>query len=276
MKFVSSVGPVGPEEIQNLGGAKLVTVFNELRSANGEPTTKRFSDNVTGRRRTLSAYETWAARQSKKATPIPYSNWSRPNDSPKADSGSRSSLAAVVRKPSVARVVSTPSENGLIMLPAADKIRPHKPSTNRGKIIALGCREQGVTMKEMQELTGWVPQQIRSCLRQINAYCGHGIEERAPDHFFISGTPRSRKEMYWPARDEVREYRKGTKRAKVIEMLRRPEGATFSAIKEACGWNDTQAYEGIKLVHGYVGYGIREKDGVIRAFTKAEEQNGDS
>jgi hypothetical protein len=271
MKFSSSVGPVGLEDIATLSESQLLLVHNELRAANGDSTTKRFSDSKSGRERTTRAFELWKSRQPQRATPI------TPTMAPaplKAKPLVRPQEPVRATPAPAARIVSAPAatEDGLIRLPARGDIRTHKPSTNRGKIITLGSREQGVTMAEMRQLTGWVPQQIRSCLRQINDYSGHGVEERTPDHFFITGAPRSRKEMSWPARGDIREHRKGTKRATVLEMLRRPEGASFEDVKAACGWNDIQAYEGIKLLHGYLGYGIEEKDGVIRAYTKEERK----
>lgn len=268
MKFVSSIGPVGLEEISSLGGSQLLLVHNELRTATGESVTKRFSDSKSGRERTARAFKTWASRQEEPPPPqVKATKIVRPQ--PAASPEPVRPAAAPAARPAAP---SPPSGPGLMRLPARAEIRTHKPSTNRGKIITLGIREEGVSMQELVRITGWVPQQVRSCLRQINDYSGHGIEERTQDHFFITGTPKHRKPMSWPAKGEVRDHRPGTKRAKVVEMLTRPEGATFEDIKAACGWNDIQAYEGIKLIHGYLRYGIKEVDGIIRAFKKGDQK----
>jgi hypothetical protein len=270
MKFISSCGPIGPEDIASLTGSQLLIVHNELRSANGDSVTKRFADSKSGRERTTRAYELWRSRQPQRATPIsPTMSAVRAETKlPPATSRGLSS-AASSRNKSSARVGD---KTELMRLPARRDIRTHKPNTSRGKIIALGCRKEGITSAEIQRMTGWDLQQIRSCLRQINQHTGHGIEERSPEHFYISGEPRKRKSLSWAPKSEIREHKKGTKRAKAIQMLLRSEGASFEDIKAACSWNDVQAYEGIKLLHGYLGYGIEEKDGVIRAYTKEKQK----
>lgn len=271
MKFPSSIGPVGPEEISSLAGAKLLTVFNEIRTRNGESATKRFSDTRSGRQRTLSAYLVWKSRQPQRATPIPPSGPLISSPPRPTAQATRVSTVRETHSPA-ARVVNFTPRGGPIQLEVADEVRTHKPSTCRGKLIQLGCRPEGVTMREAEELTGWSPAQVRACLRQIHSFSGHGIDEREPNRFYISGSPRSRKELSWPPKSDIRPHRPGTKRALAVELLTRPGGATFEEIRTACGWTKVQAYEGIKLIHAYLGYGISESDGVIRAFRKEDRK----
>ena len=66
---------------------------------------------------------------------------------------------------------------------------------------------------------------------------------------------------------ELKKFREGTKRAKVIELMTRDGGATFSELMLATGWDDKTAYEGVRLVNLYVGYGLKtSEDGHITAW----------
>jgi hypothetical protein len=68
-------------------------------------------------------------------------------------------------------------------------------------------------------------------------------------------------------RKKVRGYRPGTKRAKTIELLSRPQGAKFEEIAAANKWDRCTAYEGIRLVATQVGLGLRtQADGRIKAY----------
>lgn len=72
----------------------------------------------------------------------------------------------------------------------------------------------------------------------------------------------------FPALSVIKTAREGSKRALAIRLLTREEGAKFEDIQAATGWNDKDAYEGIRLVHYYVGYGMaQDEDGTIRIFT---------
>lgn len=66
------------------------------------------------------------------------------------------------------------------------------------------------------------------------------------------------KRIDWSAKPTIKPHRPGTKRACVIGLLKRPEGATWEEVMQATGWDRRTAYEGVKLVHSYLGYGIRE------------------
>lgn len=63
-----------------------------------------------------------------------------------------------------------------------------------------------------------------------------------------------------PARPPLRNYREGTKRHRLIQLLTRPEGATFDEIQEEIGWTYKVAYENVKLLNDYVGFGLSEDD----------------
>lgn len=69
---------------------------------------------------------------------------------------------------------------------------------------------------------------------------------------------------------QVREVRETSKRYSVIQMLKRPQGATFQEVMDATGWNERQTYEGIRLVHFAAGHGLWDEvdaDGSIRIRT---------
>lgn len=57
-------------------------------------------------------------------------------------------------------------------------------------------------------------------------------------------------------RDEAKTPRAGTKRAKVLEMVGKPDGALFSAIRKACDWDLKDAYEGVRLLNVFCGFGL--------------------
>lgn len=67
---------------------------------------------------------------------------------------------------------------------------------------------------------------------------------------------------------EIKKFREGTKRATVIGMLVNEGGATFAEVMEATGWDHKTAYEGVRLINLYVGYGLRTdaETGKISAY----------
>jgi hypothetical protein len=75
----------------------------------------------------------------------------------------------------------------------------------------------------------------------------------------------------FPAESEVKPVRADSARGKALAVLLRPEGATFDEVCKVTDWNEKRAYEGIRLLHYYSGYGLAEdvRDGVtyIRAHT---------
>jgi hypothetical protein len=92
-----------------------------------------------------------------------------------------------------------------------------------------------------------------------------------------SSSPRRRKAMNWPAKDQIKPHRGGCKRALVVDMLTAEGGATFDEVRDAVNesfpnsgnlWDRKTCYEGIKLIHGHLGYGLRQDPdtGKIEAF----------
>jgi hypothetical protein len=57
-------------------------------------------------------------------------------------------------------------------------------------------------------------------------------------------------------RDEIKEVKAGSKREQLLNLLKQPGGATFEECMAATGWNRKDCYEGIRLLHYYVGYGL--------------------
>lgn len=67
----------------------------------------------------------------------------------------------------------------------------------------------------------------------------------------------------------VKSPRAGSKRAKVLGLISQPTGALFSTIQAACHWNLKDAYEGIRLLNVFCGYGLwheTEGDGNYRIW----------
>lgn len=60
------------------------------------------------------------------------------------------------------------------------------------------------------------------------------------------------------ARPNIKPHRAGSKRGRVVELLSAPGGATFEDVMETIGWDRRTTYEGIKLLHVHLGYGLRE------------------
>lgn len=82
-----------------------------------------------------------------------------------------------------------------------------------------------------------------------------------------STLPGGRRKLFnLPVRAHAKPHREGTKRAIIIDMLGRPNGASFEEVQAACGWDQRTTYEGIKLVHVHLGYGMEEtaESGKIR------------
>ena len=80
---------------------------------------------------------------------------------------------------------------------------------------------------------------------------------------------RERKLFDLKPRSSIKEHRDGTARAKAVKVLLK--GATFEQVQKATGWTKHRhAYEGIRLLNTHLGYGIIEKDGVIKLITKKD------
>jgi len=76
-----------------------------------------------------------------------------------------------------------------------------------------------------------------------------------------------RKRFDEPYQGFTKPCREGTKRAKIVALL--TKGATFHECMEATGWDQRTCYDGIKLVHKDLGYGLTEdEDGIIELLTK--------
>lgn len=71
----------------------------------------------------------------------------------------------------------------------------------------------------------------------------------------------------FPPESSVKPPRENCKRAKVLEMLKSPNGATHEEVMKAINWDRITAYEGIRLLNKHNGYGLREDDnGRIHAY----------
>ena len=57
-------------------------------------------------------------------------------------------------------------------------------------------------------------------------------------------------------RDTIKTVKEGSKRYALLQLLKREGGATFEECMAETGWNRKDCYEGIRLLHYYVGYGL--------------------
>jgi len=64
----------------------------------------------------------------------------------------------------------------------------------------------------------------------------------------------------WQPKSEIREHRPGTKRAKLVRMMSRKNGATRAQLRRATDWDDKTLRDGLRLVHVALGYGIKEDE----------------
>lgn len=62
----------------------------------------------------------------------------------------------------------------------------------------------------------------------------------------------------YPVGGEIKEHREGTNRANIIALLSRKNGAKIHEITKITGWTERNAYDGIRMLHVQVGYGITE------------------
>lgn len=67
---------------------------------------------------------------------------------------------------------------------------------------------------------------------------------------------------------DIKKIRPGTKRALIIDLLSRPNGATFDECRKETDWDVKTCYEGIRLLHFYVGYGIEQQGDRIKLHTR--------
>lgn len=64
----------------------------------------------------------------------------------------------------------------------------------------------------------------------------------------------------YPKEAEIKAHREGTKRARHIELLNRPEGATVEEVMKDIGWNRRQCVESFHILHNLLGYGLTTDD----------------
>tara|TARA_R110002153_G_scaffold66396_8_gene177522 strand:- start:1795 stop:2268 length:474 start_codon:yes stop_codon:yes gene_type:complete len=80
--------------------------------------------------------------------------------------------------------------------------------------------------------------------------------------------PNRKPWLFDPTRAEPKAPRKGTKRERLIEMLRK--GATFSQIEKEFGWTYKQAFVQMRAVNRRNGYGFTERSKVLSIYTYEE------
>lgn len=143
-------------------------------------------------------------------------------------------------------------------------------------MIRLMSKPEGSTLSEMSSKTGWPESKLLYTIRLIHVYLGHGVEKLPSGAYRLVGRPRDRKPFDADPKAEIKDYLPGTDRAKIIEMLSRPEGATLDQIKTELKIDQKKAYQSVKLINTFLGYGLREDDsGRIFLVTREAETPGD-
>lgn len=73
----------------------------------------------------------------------------------------------------------------------------------------------------------------------------------------------------FPVKKDIKAHRENTQRALLIKLLQRqpgeageghPGGATFDELMAATGWDQKTCYEGTRLLHYYLGYGMKQAE----------------
>ena len=151
--------------------------------------------------------------------------------------------------------------------------RSYRPDSLRGKVIEMASKAGGAKFSDLLSATKWEPAELRAAISRIETYNGLTVTktgEGDEEVIVVAGVIRTRKPFAFDPKKEQRDAREGTKRSKVLALLTRKEGATFDEVKGETGWDNRTAYEGIRLIHGYLGYGLKETpEGKIFAFAKA-------
>lgn len=76
-----------------------------------------------------------------------------------------------------------------------------------------------------------------------------------------------------PCASTQKQPRESSKRAKVLAMLQRKNGATHQEVMDAIGWDRVTAYEGIRLLSIHNGYGLRQTGERIHAYVDAPKKS---
>lgn len=162
-----------------------------------------------------------------------------------------------------------PSTGGARTYLSPKENRSFRANSNRGKIILLASRSEGVTIGDLMKITKWKSIQVRQAIYRLKTYTKLNVkmegEGEATNVTFAGGVLVSRKPFCFEPKAEIKTHMEGTKRATILGMLMK--GTTFVEIVEATKWSPRVAMEGIRLIHAYLGYGLKESaDGTIKAF----------
>lgn len=239
-----AVGTIDEAGIPGLKASQLVALFNEL-SPSDKPV-KKFADKATAVKRVTLAFRAAKVRGAgSKATAA-----SKPAKAPKA--------------PKAAKAAKTASSGVQ---------RTFRPDSLRGQVITLASAKGGALFSDLLKATKWDRAELLAVLGRIASYNGLTVERTGEDDkekVVITGTLLTRKPFDFKPKATIKDHKPDTKRATVVKMLTSAKGATFAEIQEATEWSDRDCYEGIRLVHGYLGYGLREIDGRIHAYKQGE------
>ena len=101
-----------------------------------------------------------------------------------------------------------------------------------------------------------VTAELEQCLAELEAEMAAGAVEttEAPAEKKARKTRGFR--FKFCKRDTIKEVKQGSKRFALMQLLKQEGGATFEECMAETGWNRKDCYEGIRLLHYYVGYGL--------------------
>lgn len=133
-----------------------------------------------------------------------------------------------------------------------NELHPEKP-VRRFESHAAGIRRILVRLAERQAA---LPAEEQPPVRNMRPEPKEGWADKK--------RPLSERKAFNYPVGAIREHKPGTKRAQVLEMLLK--GMTLEQVMKEIGWPYRTAFEGVKLIHKDLGYGLTEgEDGIIRA-----------
>mgnify|MGYP001578198408 FL=1 len=160
------------------------------------------------------------------------------------------------------------SFNDLVNLEAVEnpKSLQYRPTSPRGQVIEAASAEGGADMKALCKLVGKDRQGVVGLLRAINKSNGCAVTESEDNIVHVDATGLTGRKLFnYEKHAEVVPPREGSKRARIVEFLRK--GATLDEVVEEFEYskNPERASEALGCLHAVHGYGLSEDDnGVIK------------
>lgn len=133
-----------------------------------------------------------------------------------------------------------------------------------GGLLQLYNKLTGKTTKKFKDRTAglnqtWAALETKRATAQPAATAPVPTAPKAKKAAKPAGERKKREKRFvFPVEKEIKEPKPGSKRAEVVRMLERQNGATLGEIQERIGWSEKDAYEGTRLVHYACGFGMSQ------------------